>query len=55
MQNIDYTALYEQNADFKRYVDRILHQAQNQRRRSLAALPGADGGDTVQGTSRNDS
>lgn len=22
MQNIDYTALYEQNADFKRYVDR---------------------------------
>lgn len=21
MQNIDYTALYEQNADFKRYVD----------------------------------
>lgn len=22
MQNIDYTALYEQNEDFKRYVDR---------------------------------
>lgn len=22
MQNIDYTALYAQNADFKRYVDR---------------------------------
>lgn len=22
MQNIDYTAMYEQNADFKRYVDR---------------------------------
>lgn len=22
MQNIDYTALYEQNKDFKRYVDR---------------------------------
>lgn len=22
LQNIDYTALYEQNADFKRYVDR---------------------------------
>lgn len=22
MQNIDYTALYEENVDFKRYVDR---------------------------------
>ena len=22
MQNIDYSALYEQNADFRRYVDR---------------------------------
>lgn len=22
MQNIDYTVLYEQNADFRRYVDR---------------------------------
>ena len=48
MQNIDYSALYEQNADFKRYVDKAPYQ----RCRSITALSGADGWDAVQGAGR---
>ena len=42
MQNIDYTALYAENEDFKRYVDRYC----TKHRISVA---GADGGQDVQG------
>ena len=45
MEHIDYTALYEQNEDFKRYVDRYC----TKHRVSVDEAPGADGGDAIQG------
>ena len=54
MQNIDYTALYAENADFKRYVDRYCVKHRISVAEALQHYLVQMAGRQVQGAGRND-